>query len=292
MACQSSSDPFVPLLLLFCSCFGQYFVVLSDKEIYELEQPFSLKELGTIGDFVNNMLFNIVWNYYDELKDPAVLDKVTICHGLLILLHERDERKRFTATKFWTPKDASPAAIIAELNANKKRAQKIADFIPWVLPNRKKLEFLQTVIKQEKSWKRSEDRRSMECKTILIKINRKRLFEDGFQHLKSIADETLKHHVKIMFVNELGLEEVGIDQDGVLKEFLDETLKHALNPSFGLFAVTEENSWIYPSPLSKIHSEHLDLFNYIGNTLYFHYSNLEFLDIVKLPSTCSINLCT
>ena len=52
--------------------------------------------------------------------------------------------------------------------------------------------------------KRSEDRRGVECKTILIKIHRRRLFEDGFQHMKSIADDVLKHHVKIMFVNELG----------------------------------------------------------------------------------------
>jgi len=267
MATQDTADPFVPLLLLFCSCFGQYFVVLSDSEIYEQEQPFSLKQLGTIGDFVNSMLFNIIWNHYDELKNATVLERVSTCHGLLILLHERDERKRYTATKFWTPKDASPAAIIAELKAGKGRAHKITDFIPWVLPNKKKLEYLQGLIKQEKALKRSEDRRGMECKTILIKIHRRRLFEDGFQHMKSIPDDVLKHHVKIMFVNELGLDEVGIDQDGVLKEFLEETIRHALNPSFGLFSVTEENKWLYPSPLSKVHYEHLDLFHYVGRII-------------------------
>ena len=52
-----------------------------------------------------------------NLTTLAVLERVSTCHGLLILLHERDERKRYTATKFWTPKDASPAAIIAELKA-------------------------------------------------------------------------------------------------------------------------------------------------------------------------------
>ena len=71
MATEDTADPFVPLLLLFCSCFGQYFVVLSDNEIYEQEQPFSLKQLGTVGDFVNSMLFNIVWNHYDELKNST-----------------------------------------------------------------------------------------------------------------------------------------------------------------------------------------------------------------------------
>lgn len=112
--------------------------------------------------------------------------------------------------------------------------------------------------------------------------------------MNTITDDSLKHHVKIMFVNELGkeiqdtfgvhvsnftelinliqshlgLDEVGIDQDGVLKEFLEETIKHALNPSFGLFCVTEENKWLYPSPLSKIHYEHLDLFHYIGKNLF------------------------
>lgn len=64
-----------------------------------------------------------------------------------------------------------------------------------------------------------------------------------------------------------GLDEVGIDQDGVLKEFVEEILKHGLDPSFGLFAVTEENHWLYPSPLSKIHFEHLELFHFLGRLL-------------------------
>lgn len=69
MASDITADPFIPVLLLFCSCFGQYFVVLSDNEIYEQQTPFTLKELGLIGDFVNSMIFNLVWNHYDEMKN-------------------------------------------------------------------------------------------------------------------------------------------------------------------------------------------------------------------------------
>ena len=38
-------------------------------------------------------------------------------------------------------------------------------------------------------------------------------------------------------VNEFGLNEAGIDQDGVFKEFLLDVIKKILNPEFNLFQV-------------------------------------------------------
>ena len=263
---ENTADPMVPLLLMFCNCFGQYFVVLDDQEIYETEKPFTLKELNDMAELINSVVFNIIWNNFEDMKTPVVAERVTVCHGLLILLHERDERRKFTVAKHWTPKDASPSQILTELKGLKGRAQKIADIVPWVLPHKKKLEYLQEVIKADKSLGRQRNG-ELHSRTILVKIHRSRIFEDGFQQLKDLKNIHIKHHIKILFVNELGLDEAGIDQDGVFKEFLEETIKHAFDPSFSLFAVTEENHWLYPSPLSKIHSEHLHLFNYIGKML-------------------------
>lgn len=43
------------------------------------------------------------------------------------------------------------------------------------------------------------------------------------------------------FVNDLGVDEAGIDQDGVFKEFLEEIIKKVFNPALNLFKVIKAN---------------------------------------------------
>ena len=48
-----------------------------------------------------------------------------------------------------------------------------------------------------------------------------------------------------------GLDEAGIDQDGVFKEFLEETIKRVFDPSLNLFRITN-NQKLYPSTTSHL----------------------------------------
>lgn len=43
------------------------------------------------------------------------------------------------------------------------------------------------------------------------------------------------------FVNDLGVDEAGIDQDGVFKEFLEEIIKKVFNPALNLFKASQGN---------------------------------------------------
>lgn len=43
--------------------------------------------------------------------------------------------------------------------------------------------------------------------------------------------------MRVKFYNDLGLAEAGIDQDGVFKEFLEETVAKIFNVQFNLFQV-------------------------------------------------------
>ena len=43
--------------------------------------------------------------------------------------------------------------------------------------------------------------------------------------------------IRVKFINDLGLDEAGIDQDGVFKEFLEEIIKKVFNPGLNLFKV-------------------------------------------------------
>lgn len=105
------------------------------------------------------------------------------------------------------------------------------------------------------------------------------------------------------FVNDLGVDEAGIDQDGVFKEFLEEIIKRVFDPALNLFKVVKGMlvglsatqcgdpvqskdrplmstslrpfSWqttsgderLYPSPTSYIHENYLQLFEFVGKML-------------------------
>ena len=51
------------------------------------------------------------------------------------------------------------------------------------------------------------------------------------------SPNAMKGLIRVKFVNEQGLDEAGIDQDGVFKEFLEETIAKVFDPSLNLFKV-------------------------------------------------------
>ena len=63
-----------------------------------------------------------------------------------------------------------------------------------------------------------------------------------------------------------GMDEMGIDLDGVFKEFLEETLRRVFDPSLNLFKVTSDQK-LFPSPSSHIQESHLQLFEFLGRIL-------------------------
>lgn len=100
----------------------------------------------------------------------------------------------------------------------------------------------------------------------LITIHRSRIVEDGYAQLATLTPNALKGTIRVRFQNEFGLDEAGIDQDGVFKEFLEETITKVFNPSLNLFRTTNENL-LYPSPMSFLHENHLQLFEFVGKML-------------------------
>ncbi len=52
----------------------------------------------------------------------------------------------------------------------------------------------------------------------------------------------------------------------MFKEFLEEVITRAFDPSLGLFTTTPSNH-LHPSPTSSVHEGHLDLFEFVGKML-------------------------
>lgn len=100
----------------------------------------------------------------------------------------------------------------------------------------------------------------------VIMIHRNRIVEDGYQQLANLTPTQLRMKIRVQFVNALGLDEVGIDLDGVFKEFLEETLRCVFDPTLNLFRATSDQR-LYPSPTSHIQESHLQLFEFVGKLL-------------------------
>uniref|UniRef100_A0A0N5AUB3 HECT-type E3 ubiquitin transferase n=1 Tax=Syphacia muris TaxID=451379 RepID=A0A0N5AUB3_9BILA len=99
----------------------------------------------------------------------------------------------------------------------------------------------------------------------LITVARNRLLEDGYRQLSLLSPNSMKATIRVKFINQQGLDEAGIDQDGVFKEFLELTLKQVFNPDVDLFKCS--NGQLFPSPTSNLHESHLGLFQFVGKML-------------------------
>lgn len=64
------------------------------------------------------------------------------------------------------------------------------------------------------------------------------MLQDGYRQLAQLPSKAMKGLIRVRFINEQGLDEAGIDQDGVFKEFLEETITKVFDPSLNLFKVS------------------------------------------------------
>ena len=91
----------------------------------------------------------------------------------------------------------------------------------------------------------------------VISIRRGKEIEDGVQNCKN---RNLRSLIKIKFISEMGMEEIGIDGGGLLKEFIGICLKNLFDPGFGLFkSVGDEMIWPSPGAM-KVHDNWNELY--------------------------------
>uniref|UniRef100_A0A8D3ARC8 Ubiquitin-protein ligase E3B n=1 Tax=Scophthalmus maximus TaxID=52904 RepID=A0A8D3ARC8_SCOMX len=224
---NEESKQLLSMLMLFCDCSRHLITILDDIEVYEEQTSFKIEELITISSFLNTFVFKMVWDGILENAKGEKLELFHSVHGWLMVLYERDCRRKFTPDDHWLRKDLKPSLLFQELEKGKKRAQLLLQYIPHVIPHK----------------------------------------NDGYDQLRRLPANSIKGVIRVKFVNDLGVDEAGIDQDGVFKEFLEEIIKKVFNPALNLFKTTSGNERLYPSPTSYIHENHLQLFEFVGKML-------------------------
>ncbi|XP_077457309.1 ubiquitin-protein ligase E3B isoform X2 [Stigmatopora argus] len=261
------SKQLLAMLMLFCDCSRHLVTILDDIEVYEEQTSFKIEELNTISSFLNTFVFKMIWDGILENAKGEKLDLFHSVHGWLMVLYERDCRRRFTLDDHWLRKDLKPSLLFQELEKGKKRAQLLLQYIPHVIPHKNRVLLFRNIVTKEKESLGLIETSSASPHVTHITIRRSRMLEDGYDQLRRLPVNSIKGVIRVKFVNDLGVDEAGIDQDGVFKEFLEEIIKKVFNPALNLFKTTSGNERLYPSPTSYIHENHLQLFEFVGKML-------------------------
>ena len=93
------------------------------------------------------------------------------------------------------------------------------------------------------------------------------IFEDGYRELSKIAN--LREHIKVVFMNQMGIQEEGSDAGGLFKEFLTSLIEIVFNPNYGLFVLTPVDNLLYPNAQSEylFGPNHLHFYRFLGRIL-------------------------
>ncbi|VDO54170.1 unnamed protein product [Schistosoma margrebowiei] len=194
----------------------------------------------------------------------------TICLRLLSVIYERDSRHLFTPPDFWLISNLKVSAFLADLRKPKPHATFLLKHIPHIIPHKERVILFRDFVREDKASLGIHTRTNWLTDDgpvgAVITVHRNRIVEDGYQQLANLTSSQLRMKIRVQFVNEMGLDEVGIDLDGVFKEFLEETLRRVFDPSLNLFRVTNDQR-LYPSPTSHLQESHLQLFEFLGKML-------------------------
>uniref|UniRef100_A0A3B0NB42 HECT-type E3 ubiquitin transferase n=1 Tax=Theileria annulata TaxID=5874 RepID=A0A3B0NB42_THEAN len=139
----------------------------------------------------------------------------------------------------------------------------ILDYIPHTISFKNRLLVFYNYINKDKA----------QCRNPMIDligssvyiIRRQFIVEDGISTLGHLNNHQLKQVFRVLFVDENGIEEQGVDGGGLFKEFLITLCTLIFDPTYGIFEEVPEERSYYPCPNSGIiHENHLELFCFIG----------------------------
>lgn len=212
---------------------------------------------------------------FNKIMWPHLLK---VCVSLLRQLHTRDLRRGFCPDNHWTvqtlnlPLDKPSDLHLRRGQRGPRPFQPIKDFtkedfesggpplstkqirsitilreIPFVVPFNTRVGILQGLLSSDKLSAQGDLQGFLQGPSIQLTVRRSHIYEDAFDKLRPENEPDLRPRFRVQMINNIGLEEVGIDGGGVFREFLSELIKTAFDPNRGFFLITTDNK-LYPNP--------------------------------------------
>ncbi|KAL0272582.1 UNVERIFIED_CONTAM: hypothetical protein PYX00_005501 [Menopon gallinae] len=254
------------MLSLFCDCMTHYVTLLDDYEMYDKPKMFQLSDFIVMSELMNNLLYNCFGNSYFDISNLNTDPVFQSLHTLLSVLYRRDCRRRYAPADHWLIKDIRISRFVNDLEKGGKISHVMLQKMPYIIPHSERVQLFRKFVAREKATYGHTESACASPRSTDITVRRNNIVEDGYNQLASLSPQALKGVIRVRFKNQQGLDEAGIDQSGVFKEFLEEVIKRVFDPSLNLFRVTSEER-LYPSPTSHMQDNHLKLFEFVGRML-------------------------
>jgi len=144
--------------------------------------------------------------------------------------------------------------------------------LPFVVKFQERVKILQRIILQDKKDHQGDVYMGDQDGLITINVRRGFLYEDAFEKLSPENEQNMKLRMRVQMQNAVGLDEAGIDGGGIFREFLNELLKEAFNPTRGYFVMTHDKL-LYPNPVAHLvdpdfHRHYFFLGRMLGKAIY------------------------
>ncbi|KAH9621963.1 hypothetical protein KSS87_001747 [Heliosperma pusillum] len=266
-------------LAVFCPIYKHMLMIVDNEEFYEQEKPLALKDIRGLIVILRQALWQLLWvnpvspsnmtkfssesSAYKKQPLEFLQYRVSVVTAeLLTQLQDWNNRRQFASpTDFHA--DGVNEAFISQAMLENTRAREIIKQAPFLLPftSRVKIFASQLAIARKRDNSHGVFTRNR------LKIRRDHILEDAFDQLSTLSEEDLKGSIRVTFINELGVEEAGIDGGGIFKDFMENITRAAFDIQYGLFKETADHL-LYPNPGSGlVHEQHLQYFHFLGTIL-------------------------
>ena len=140
---------------------------------------------------------------------------------------------------------AGAPAVVRELAERTPRAAALLAGMPYSVPFRERLTMFSAAVAAVRAQHQPRGARGN-----TVRIRRGYVLEDGLARIHRLSAEAMKERLHVIYVNDHGLDEPGIDLGGLFKEFWNDLSAQTFDVNFGLFRTNAE-SLLYPNPTSR-----------------------------------------
>eukprot|EP00262_Sarcandra_glabra_P021052 TRINITY_DN8660_c0_g1_i1.p1 TRINITY_DN8660_c0_g1~~TRINITY_DN8660_c0_g1_i1.p1 ORF type:complete len:1037 (+),score=192.54 TRINITY_DN8660_c0_g1_i1:201-3311(+) len=267
-------------LAVFCPVYKHMLMIVDNEEFYEQEKPLSLEDLRGLIIILKQSLWQLLWVIPAKLPtlQKSAANRASskrlsveflqhrvgvVTSDLLTQLQDRNNRREFTSASDFHAQEAVDEIFISQAVIENTRAYDILKQAPFLVPFTSRVRIFTSQLASV----RQRNSRHAAFTRHRFRIRRDRIFDDAFNQLSVLSEEDLRGMIRVTFVNEFGVEEVGIDGGGIFKDFMENITRTAFDVQYGLFKETTDHL-LYPNPGSgMIHELHLQLFHFLGSIL-------------------------
>ncbi|KAH1208996.1 E3 ubiquitin-protein ligase UPL6 [Glycine max] len=266
----------VPILWNFMK--RHMLMIVDNEEYYEQEKPLSLKDIRSLIILLRQALWQLMWVNHTtsansvksvpvspaiKKQSEAIQQRVSIVVSeLLSQLQDWNNRRQFTSpTDFHA--DGVNDFFISQAVMENTQANEILKQAAFLIPFTSRVKILtsQLAAARQRHGSQAVYTRNR------FRIRRNHILEDAYNQMSQLSEDDLRGLIRVAFVNELGVEEAGIDGGGIFKDFMENITRAAFDVQYGLFKETADYL-LYPNPGSgMIHEQHLQFFHFLGTLL-------------------------